>query len=91
MKRISHMDDVSMIERLARSICASRAIPADNHHPDFDTQWQAVAREAKGLLISMLEPTEGMATAGAQAGGIDEKRAGTIYRTMIDAAVARQI
>lgn len=80
-----------MIERLSRSICASRAIPADDHHPDFDTQWQAVAREAKALLIAMLDPTPAMVAAGARAGDIAQDTALTIYRVMIDAAVARQI
>ena len=80
-----------MIERLARSICANRGIPADDHHPHFDSQWQAVAREAKGVLIALLDPTPQMQRAGAEAVGIAPEKAAAVYRAMIEAAVARQI
>ncbi|SEK05368.1 hypothetical protein SAMN05518849_13617 [Sphingobium sp. AP50] len=80
-----------MIERLARTICKLRGVPPDDHHSDFDTQWQAVAREAKGLLISMLEPTEHMTRAGAKMGGCDIDQARAIYRAMVDAAIDRNI
>lgn len=76
-----------MIERLARTICKQHAIPPDDHHADFETQWQAVARDAKGLLITMLDPTDAMARAGAEAGDLEPGQARSIYRAMIDAAV----
>lgn len=80
-----------MIERLARSICRQRGIAPDDHDPEFGTQWQAVAREAKGLLIVMLDPTEAMVRAGAERAAIHPERTRTAYRAMIDAAIARQI
>lgn len=80
-----------MIERVARAICKQRAIPADDHHPDFTTQWQAVGREAKAILITMLDPTDHMARAGAKRGGVDLDQARSVYRAMVEAAVARQV
>jgi hypothetical protein len=85
------MDDLIMIEHLARKICSLRAIQPDDHHADFGTQWQAVAREAKGVLVAMLEPKGQMTAAGSLAGDVDEPRASRIHTAMIDAAIARQI
>jgi hypothetical protein len=87
----SRMDDIRMIEHLARKMCALRGIPADDHHPDFGTQWRALAREAKGVLIAIREPTDTMAAAGAEASGLDEAGARSVYGAMIGAAIARQI
>ncbi|WP_242128062.1 hypothetical protein [Sphingobium sp. Sx8-8] len=89
--RIIFMDDIEMIERLARAICKQKGIAPDHHHPEFGTQWQATAREAKGLLIVMLDPTDAMIRAGARRAEIDPERARTAYRAMIDAAIARHI
>lgn len=80
-----------MIERVARTLCTARAIPPDGHHAEFGTQWQAVAREAKGALVALRRPTPAMAKAGADAGGVDQATAAQIFHAMIDAAIARQI
>ncbi|WP_313801701.1 hypothetical protein [Sphingobium sp.] len=85
------MDDTEMIERLARTICKHREINPDDHHPHYSTQWEAVAREAKGMLIIMLDPTDPMVRAGAEAGALEPDKARIVYRAMIDAAIARQV
>lgn len=77
------MDDITLIERMARTLCKIRGIVPDDHHMDFGTQWQAVAREAKGVLICLQDPTEQMLEAGARDARIDPETAERIYRSMI--------
>jgi hypothetical protein len=85
------MDDITIVERLSRTLCTIRSVAADDHHPDFGTQWQSVAREAKGLLIALRDPTAQMVDAAVKVSGVKPEAARQIFKVMIEAAIPRQI
>ena len=74
----NRQDDVGMIERVARAMCAQNG----NH----ESAWWEFESNARAAIAAMRDPTEQMATAGLHAVR-NEEIIDDVWQAMIDAAL----
>jgi len=84
-----HDKPMSMVERVARAICAALEVDPGPNLLTGKPRWHGYIPAARAAISAMREPTEGMRKAAGDDAGYyaDSGEIEVVYRKMIDAAL----